>query len=202
MFFKIIPGPAQLIRLWNGTTEVDVENFEGVGSLKVVPGEHRTLYVHSNLEAIAATTGFMLVDLSDITNWPHTGIAHIDIESVTVQINPITAFRGDVELGYLSDVDADNGDFNVIFTWHFDQNADTVFQRLDFGALGHFHANATTPQWFGPVTANDAIWQTDVNLLGPDGNTSYPSGNGDLVLKITRSAGTVDASILVGYHTG
>jgi len=55
--------------------------------------------------------------------------------------------------------------------------------------------------FFGPITANDTTWQTDVNLQGPDGNTSFPSGNGDMVMLITQTAGDISVSLTVGYRT-
>ena len=55
--------------------------------------------------------------------------------------------------------------------------------------------------FFGPIAANDTTWQTDVNLQGPSGATSFPSGNGDLVMLITRSAQDISVSITVGYRT-
>ena len=45
-----------------------------------------------------------------------------------------------------------------------------------------------------------SVFQTDVNLDGPDGNNSFPSGNGDLVMLVEVSAGTVDVSITLGYE--
>jgi len=59
----------------------------------------------------------------------------------------------------------------------------------------------TTDQWFGPTTANDATWQTDVDLTGPDGAVAYPSGDGDLVMKITRTASQTDVSVTILYTT-
>lgn len=58
-----------------------------------------------------------------------------------------------------------------------------------------------TNHWFGPTTADSTLFQTDVNLLGPDGNISFPSGAGDLVVIVERTAGAVDVSITLGYET-
>jgi len=58
-----------------------------------------------------------------------------------------------------------------------------------------------TDEWFGPTAANDTTWQTDVNLVGPNGGTSYPSGNGDFVMKLLSSAGAADISVTVTYTT-
>jgi hypothetical protein len=181
------------------TTNVNVETYEGTTSLLTTPGQHANFAIHLDAQGIAAEQGFMLIDLSDTTNWPHTNTGHIDIEYINIQVDGSTAYRGDVRIGWLENVDATNGDLNVLHTWHFDQAAGVLVDSLSFGQAGHFHAE--TDNWFGPTEANETLWQTDVNLQGPDGNTSYPSGDGDLVMKVERTAGTVDVSMLVGYST-
>ena len=46
-----------------------------------------------------------------------------------------------------------------------------------------------------------AKWQTDVNLAGTDGNTSFPSGNGDLVMLVTATTSDVAVGLTIGYRT-
>ena len=77
------------------------------------------LSVHLDIQALAAPKGYMLVDLSDTTNWPHTAGDHITLEHLNLQVDPTAAFRGDIYIGFLSDVDADNGDLNKVVTFHF-----------------------------------------------------------------------------------
>lgn len=177
---------------------VDVFSSEDSNSLKVIAGDEENFVVHLDANNISSTEGFMLIDLSDTTNWPHTDTGHIDIIWITLNINPGSSFAGDVQLGFLTNVDGTNGDFNIIKTWHLERQAAEIAKGLDYSWS---HIPLTTEMWFGPTTANDATWQTDTNLQGPDGNSSYPSGNGDLVMKITLTAGAVDVGISIGYHT-
>jgi len=171
---------------------------EGVTSLRVVPGNFDVEVIHLDAEDVAATTGFMLIDLSDTTNWPHTNTGHIDILFFIVSTDPTTSFRGDIELGFLSSVDATNGDLNELFEIHLEKQQDSSVLAFNYGAYG---VALETDHFFGPVTTNDTIWQTDVNLQGPDGATSYPSGNGDLVMHVTRTAGDISVSVTIGYRT-
>ena len=175
-----------------------VESYEGITSLYTVPGHHHVDVIHADVHDIQAVTGVMLIDLSDTVNWPHTETGHLDVEYIHVSVNPDTSYVGDVELGFLSDVDATNGDFHVFQTWHFQRVSAPLVDDMFFGQGGHFECSVE--HFFGKVTANDTTWQTDVDLVGPDGNTSYPSGDGDLVLKIGRTGGSVDVGITVGYH--
>ena len=171
---------------------------EGITSLSQVPGNFDVEVIHLDAEDISTTTGFMLVDLSDTTNWPHTDTGHIDILFIIISTDPTTNFSGDIELGFLSNVDGTNGDLNEVIELHLEKKPEPDIFEINYGSFG---VALETDHLFGPITANDTIWQTDVNLQGPDGNTSFPSGNGDLVMKITRSAGDISVSITVGYRT-
>lgn len=171
---------------------------EGVTSLSQVPGNFDVEVIHLDAEDISADEGFMLIDLSDTTNWPHSDVGHIDILFMMLTTDPTSTFAGDIELGFLSNVDATNGDLNEIFEIHMEKKPEPDLFIINYGAFG---IALETDHFFGPITANDTIWQTDVNLQGPDGNASYPSGNGDLVMKITRTAGDISVSVTIGYRT-
>uniref|UniRef100_A0A6M3M397 Uncharacterized protein n=1 Tax=viral metagenome TaxID=1070528 RepID=A0A6M3M397_9ZZZZ len=153
--------------------------------------------------SIAANTAYMVVDLSDTTNWKHQYTDHIDLCFVNISINGSDDFNGRVELGYLENVDAENGDMRIIKSWPIDDTikyASIITDNLNFdGKNGYFHCNSVKS--FLPMNQHDQLFQTDVNITGPDGNVLYPSGNGDLVLKITRGAGNVSVGLLVGYVT-
>ena len=177
---------------------MDSTTVDGITSLYTVTGVERSEIVHISVDDIDATTGYMLVDLSDITNWPHTPTGHIDLLYLAVDIDPDATFQGDVRIGFLSNVDATNGDFHVILDFHLDKKAEPIETFLNFGS---FEMTLDTDHFFGPVVANDTTWQTDVSLRGPDGNTSFPAGDGDMVCKVTRTAGEVSLGITVGYET-
>lgn len=152
--------------------------------------------VHLDAENVAANNSFMLIDLSDTTNWKHTATDHLHIRWIAANFNPSTTFRGDVELGFLANVTTASGDFHAIKTWHFDQQANALQAFLQFNHTFH----TTLDDCFGPVTYADPKFQTDTNLIGPDGNQNYPSGNGDLVLRVWRTAGNIDVGMTIGYY--
>ena len=79
---------------------------------------------------------------------------------------------------------------------HLDKKTEPFTFGINFGAFG---MDLELDHWFGPTTANSTVFQTDVDLEGPDGNTSYPSGNGDLVMTITRAATSVAVGVTIGY---
>lgn len=177
--------------------QADTITNEGVTSLLTVPGNFDVEVIHLDAEDIDATTGFMLVDLSDTTNWPHSDTGHIDLLFFTMTTDPHATFSGDIQLGFLTNVDATNGDFNEIFELHMEKKPSAQVVSIQY----FFGIALETTHFFGPIDANSTVWQTDVDLQGPSGATSFPSGAGDLVMQITRTAQDVSVSITVGYRT-
>ena len=176
---------------------VTTDTEESITSLNVVPGHVDIEVVHIDVVG-TATAGFMVVDLSDTTNWSHTDTGHIDIAYIIINVNPTTTFSGDIELGFLTNVDDTNGDFNGVLEIHMDKKQDSIFEMMNFGA---FEVSLETAHWFGPTDVNDTTWQTDVNLQGPDGAISFPSGNGDLVMKVEVGASEAAIGLTIGYRT-
>jgi len=173
-------------------------DYEGQVAHRVSLAYHPTFHVNLSVSNAAGTVGYMLVDLSDTTNWPHTDTAHIILQQVIVNTNTNTSFVGDLSFGFLSNVDASNGDYHQIGFLHGERNSNVGQGAFDFSNFGF---GLETDEWFGPTTSNDTTWQTDVNLIGPDGGTSYPAGNGDFVMKLVSSAGAADISVTVTYTT-
>ncbi len=169
---------------------------EGETSLHVVPGHVDIEVVHIDID-VSAAQDFMVVDLSDTANWPHTATGHIDIAYWIFNVNPTTTFAGDIELGFLTNVDATNGDFSPVFEIHMDKKQDSITSPINFGA---FEMSLEAAHWFGPITTNDTAFQTDVALTGPDGNT-FNSGSGDLVLRLEVGASSVAVGVTIGYRT-
>ena len=175
----------------------DLITKDGRTSQFVAQGFTETHTIHIDVQNIQAQTAFMLIDLSDTTNWAHSATGHINIEYLIIEVDPDTAYFGEVKVGFLTNVSATDGDFNQILDIDMARQSDLLVENIDFGSHG-FDCEAN--HHFGPITADSTLFQTDVNLEGPDGNTSYPSGAGDLVMIIERSAGAVDVSITLGYE--
>lgn len=170
----------------------------GRTSLYLAQGFADTDIVHFDIQNVQAQTAYMIVDLSDTTNWPHTKTGYITIEYLILEVDPDSSYAGEVKLGFLSNVDVDNGDFHQIIDIDMARQSALLVETIDFGSHG---MDLEKAHWFGPTTADSTLFQTDTSLKGPDGNTSYPAGDGDLVLIIERTAGAVDVSLTIGYET-
>lgn len=190
----------QQTKITDGTNIAEVRSYESDTSLKVSIAHKPVFGVHLSVDAASGITGYMLIDLSDSGTWPHTNTDHIVIEQIIIQSSQTTspAFVGDLEFGFLSNVDATNGDFNKIGNMHGDRATPLGSGNFDFSLYG---MDLESSEWLLPIGLNDTTWQTDVNLLGPDGATTHPSGDGDFVVKLNSSAGTISFGITVLYTT-
>ena len=176
----------------------DLVTKDGRTSQYTAAGFTPTFSVHLDAQAVSAQQAFMIVDLSDTANWPHTETGHGVIEWLIIMVDPDSSYVGEVKLGFLSNVDGTNGDFHQVIDIDMVRKADIVVENMDFGTHG---IEMELSSWFGVTIADSTLFQTDLNLERPDGAISAPSGNGDIVMLIERSAGSVDVSITVGYET-
>lgn len=177
----------------------DIVNYEGTQySLRTVRTHRESNYVHLSKNNIGAETALMVIDKSDTVNWPHSNTGHIELDYIDVMFDPDTSYAGDITLGFLSNVDDTDGDLNAIHVWHYERQGGMTIDHLTFNLN---ELSLETAKWFGPTIANNTNFQTDVNIEGPDNNVSYPCGDGDLVLLITRTAGYIDISLTAGYNT-
>ncbi len=177
----------------------DIETRHSRDSQYTIDGYAATSTVHLDTGSVAAQTAFMLVDISDTTNWKHTNTDHIIIRHILIEVDPDSTYLGEIKIGFLSSVDATEGDFNQIIDFDMAKKSDLAIEDLTF--TGGFHCQASTH--FGPILANSTLFQTDVTLGGPDvpGTPAYASGDGDLVMLIEVAAGTTDVSITLIYET-
>ena len=175
----------------------DVITKDGRTSQYVAMGFTDTDTVHFDIQNVQTQTAYMLIDLSGTTNWPHSNTGHINLEYIIIEIDPDpTTYLGEIKLGFLSDVDGDDGDFHQVIDIDMRRKSELLVEVIDFGSHG---MDLEENHWFGPTISNSALFQTDVGLVGPDGN-SFFSGAGDLVMIIEASAGAVDVSLTIGYE--
>ncbi len=178
-------------------TLLDIEHYEEHRGLRVAPAHRESFTVLLSRNNIQAATPYLLVDLDNGGGaWLHPAMTLLEIRSLWIELDPDTNFLGDIQLGFLENVDADNGDFHCVFAWHFERQSEVLSTAYDqtwspilCGSQYHF----------GAVDLNSATWQTDVAIGGPDGN-NYVPGNGDLVVNLTRTAGATDITFLVVYQ--
>ncbi len=164
-----------------------------------VDGFADTQSMHLDTATDSTLKAFMLVDISDTTNWKHTETDHIIIRHLLIEVDPDASWVGEIKIGFLSNVSGTDGDFNQIIDVDMRRKTALIIEDLSF--TGGFHCQSSTH--FGPIIADSTLFQTDVDLIGPDGGVAaYPSGNGDLAM-IIDGDGTnfIDVSITMTYET-
>jgi len=177
----------------------DTITRHGRTSAYQVGGFSDTQTMHFDTGEVATETAFMLIDISDTTLWKHKNTDHVILDNILIQADPDSTYLGEIKLGFLTEVGATSGVLNQIIDIDLRKKSDLIIEEVELGTHG-FHCQNTTH--FGPLLAS-TLFQTDVNLAGPDdpGDLDHPSGNGDIVMIVTRSQGAIDVSVTLVYET-
>ncbi len=184
-------------------TPMTRERLEGT---KIVDGSFTyqagPFSINMEIENLTADQNFILIDLSDTTNFPHTtGTGVIYLTQMDIFIGPNTSFRGDVEIGFLENAGADNSDTHPFHVWHLDQASELVredhimpFSPWRASSVNHLSSARNLA---------DTGFQTDIALASPyDPTAAFTTvpGSGDIYLRVVRTAGNVDISVLLQYY--
>ena len=192
----------------NPVTIVDRDSgetsFVEHGSLSVVQHAHEDNGVaHFYVTGLtAATYNYILIDLSDTTNYPHDNTSEIHIDWLKYEIDSDVSGDYLISWGVLDSVDATDGDYYVFE--HVSGSRTAGNSITDFYEYGGAGPEVTVSKLAtGHSSLNDVAFQTDVDLpstLSPAA-ADTPSGDGDLAQRITVNAGTIDVVVTIGYHT-
>lgn len=176
----------------------------------------RTFWANLGVEGVAASTPYVLVDLSDTTNFRHDRSSEIWLLALDINAEKATTGIFDVWVGVVVENDATNGTAKWVHVWHLEANGNPT------DATDRF-AQSVPFTWAGPEgldlsvdTDNDQLryfvgnqeqaghtnWQNDTNRVSPVGSTTNP-GVGDLVVWVEEvtNGGTIDFSITATYKT-
>lgn len=173
-------------------------NEHGDTSMPVVVESGSIRTVHLDAQNLALTSNFMLISLDSTGIWKHTETSLIHVDWLAVNINPSSSFRGDVYIGYLENTTATTGDLHIVKTYHVEQAGNQIQAFLSFSGA---HLICSSDYHYGPIIANDSSFGNNARLLGPSGYTHFGCYDGDLVMRVARTAGNTDVGITLGYHT-
>jgi len=162
------------------------------GHLDVVQHAHPdSVYVHFDYAFTGGTSlDFILIDLSDTTNYHHTNTGYIHLEELFINVDADTNASYQVTVGWLENVDATDGDLYEITHLY---GTKAVGQQKEI--IRKFYPNgpkcSSSYAVTSDITLNDTAFQTDVNMrttLDPT-TADTPSGSGDLILRVNAGAG-------------
>jgi len=175
--------------------------------------------VNVGAEAVAASTAYVLVDLSDVTNYPHAKTAELHLLGLILEAEKASDGIYDIWVGVVTENDATDGSVQWIHVFHLESvvnptdSTDRFHAEVDFtlggrnpeginclvasGALTHFVGNQSQ--------ADNGNWQNDVGLASPVGAAAGATGKpaaGDLVVWVEEvtNGGTLDFSLTGIYE--
>lgn len=157
---------------------------------------------HFKADDLTASQDFILIDISDTINFPHVETGYVHLEWFAYEVDASNNAAYELSLGFLENVDGTNGDFCEVYhiggSKASGQTKDVVLPFYPNGPrmVGGSLITSTTVQ-------NDTAFQTDVNLASIIDPTTpnTPSGNGDVVLRVVITTGTITISMNGAYHT-
>ena len=166
-------------------------------------------------EAVAGTTAYVLVDLSDTTNFRHSNTNAIVLKSLALHAEKAADGVYDIWVGVISEVDATNGTAIWLHCFHLEasgnptDSTDRFAQKIEYGDIS-LDVNAATAgsEKLKYVVSNitlagNTAWQNDTALASPIGDSTSKPGEGDLVMYVEEvsGSGTIDFLVAVEYDT-
>ena len=181
---------------------------DGVEVASVNPENYLDVSTHSNHDGtsmafsaagVAATTGYVLVDLSDSTNYPHTETGRVDIDWIIMDYLGDNACVGSIEVGFIASITSSNADWHSLAKAHLDKKETERPIQINFNPQ---HIVCTTAEHLsgGTMFHNDDTTFQDDTALAATYATASPAA-GDLICKVTLSAGSLGFAVTIGYHT-
>jgi hypothetical protein len=172
-------------------------------------------------EAVAASTAYVLVDLSDTTNFPHNDTNVIHLLGLRLVAEKASDGVYDIWAGVITEVDATNGSADWFHVFHVEavgnatDSTDRVYAVLDFtwggsnpdGLSLKVNSDESTPHFVTYATQDgNTNWQTDTGLASPAGSGGGSTGKpgvGDLVFWVEEvsGSGTIDFALSADYFT-
>lgn len=206
LFWAVTVTQASDLSCWDPKVDdiVRVHCEKSTGAIKV--SEHSVVgngAFHMHIDSITAgTTRYIVIDISDTTNYPHTETDYPHLEWIQMAVDGNATADYVISVGFLDDVDATNADSYMMKHWSGTKTAGRSFrEHLVFAPNGW----KMSPEFIATsdVTLNDTNYQTDVNLpstIDP-GTSDTPSGSGDMILEVVVAAGEISLSLEGGYHS-
>ncbi len=155
------------------------------------------------VEGVAASTPYVLVDLSDNANFPHEKTTALHLLGLVLHAEKASDGVYDVWIGVVTENDATNGSADWIHVYHLEalgnatDSTDRFAQTIDFSMGGydedginlHIQGGAGLNYVTNQTQAGHTNWQNDTNRVSPVGSTTKP-GVGDLVVWVEEVSGT------------
>lgn len=156
-----------------------------------------------NLEVdLAVSTDFILIDISDTVNYPHENTDSIHLAWLLVGVDASATANYDISIGFLENVDGTNGDYHEVFRTSGSKNVgQNKFDLLRTAPDGPWCKSSKTVSSL--INTDVAAFNTGTNLktTRSPGSIATPSGDRDLILRVTMTAGSIMLNVSGNYHS-
>jgi len=182
-------------------TIINEENVNRGNAQKIKPWDYGVAkHACLDLRAVAADTGYIIVDLSDTSGFPHRNDAAVILNSLHVEAEVLSSGVFSLLFGVLTEVDATNGSVSFFERIQMESAAGAIISLDKFWRAGlnlRVLADESTPYLVTGLkhTAN-TTWQTDTALANPTGVNVAPA-SGDLVMFIDEVSGSGNINAFV-----
>lgn len=158
--------------------------------------------IHFDITGLAASTNFILIDLSDLTNYPHVSLDYVHIEALRIEVDAAAAANYEIEFAFLENVDATNSD---IYVFTHTKGTQQTGKDINIDVYTYPNGQRCRAQNLAShdIRLNDTTFQTDVNqktTLDPS-TADTPSGEHDVVMLVIITAGQIDLVVDMSYHS-
>lgn len=182
--------------------------FNDLAEIGVVPHVHSGHgSIHFHVENISATTTYILVDMSDTTNYPHgANPVSLHIDSMTYQVDADNTADYQIDFYYLENVDGTDGDLRMWFSIVGNKTAgNSVRDYIDWSASGPVMKSGTggTKSSSNMITLDDPDYSSADNYKSTHNVAvaNTPCGSGDIVMKVVMAAGSINLALNLSYHS-
>jgi hypothetical protein len=184
------------------TDGINVLNIDSNGRAEITQHAHAD-QGNLHFDVVLSEGGeFILIDLSDTNNYPHSNLNYIHLEWLRVQIDAGAGANYELEFGFLENVDENNSNLYIFEHIKGTQQTGTS-KELFFNYYPNGGQLRSQKLVTHDARIDDETFQNDQNnksTLNPSTANVAP-GNGDFVLLVTRNAGTIDVVVGASYHS-
>lgn len=177
-------------------------------------GADKTVFVKYSYAVAAAniSTSTIVIDKSDITNWPHTKPDHISVVGIDLDVDKVAAATATVKLGVVNHVNASTGSVTWFWARNFGlnvSNTDTKITEIYYPLsiktkveVQSGNTDGVTPFLLSDdTTSGSTIFQNDVLLTATSGTDVAPS-EGDIVMQVNGGgSNTLTIDLHLWYYT-
>lgn len=189
--------------LADGTT-VNLDDSARIGFVPHEHEGHADLHFHST--GITGDDTYILVDMSDSTNYPHgSGAVVLHVDAIDYEIDSDNSGSYDINFYYLENCDATDCDSRMWYSISGNKTSgNSQTKYINWAGDGPVLKSTSggTMSSSNMVTLNDTTYNTSTNYKSTYSYSSAvtPAGNGDIIMVVDHTAGVFDLHINLSYH--